>query len=257
MAAVAAPVVVGVVLDQTHVRFVADGGVSRLLRAQHHALAGLVLGNEIMQREARVGAVFGMIVVVVEARAVGEHGVGEEFFPGEMPAPGGVAAQVVGIVVQSFDPLAAQVHARALGPIVPPAKAARQRRATHEHGRLVGEVNGFPAVSAEHAVLGLDPHGAIHRCFPAFAIVESSIASGSVDRGIADAAVLPKALLSYRKLTASPVARGLVPRLQRLAPVFHRWHWEPCLLPGSARACPPLFGRCGQNGESGAFRADQ
>ena len=95
--------VVGVVLHKAHVRIISNGGVPRLLGAEDHALAGLVLGNEVVERKTGVRAVLGMVVVVIEARAVGKHGVGKEFLSGKLLALSVAVAQVVWVLVEAVD----------------------------------------------------------------------------------------------------------------------------------------------------------
>ena len=79
MAAVAAAVVVGVVLDQPHPATV-QARVVRLLGLVHQPLTRAVLRDEVQHRAAGIGAVFGVVVIVVEPRAIQQHGIGEQLF---------------------------------------------------------------------------------------------------------------------------------------------------------------------------------
>ena len=122
---------------------------------QEDALAGPVLGHQVGQGQALGGAVLGMGVVVVEARAVAEDQVGLEVLQGDLPGP--VLLQVLGLVAvvqQLVDLEAAHVPARVLQAVVPARDEVLPQVAADQLHRLDDDVEVVHAVDLD-AVLGL------------------------------------------------------------------------------------------------------
>ena len=165
VAAVAVAAEVGVVLVEPHRRAARLGETLRA--GHHHALARAVVRDQLGERGALGRAVFGVGVVVVEARAVAEREVALDLGEGQL------AVRVLLEVIRLVEVLPQLGHieppvvvVRVLGLVIPAHPHTRLHRAAHQRDGLRHHVQVLHAIPRD-AVFGLnaeeDGRGFSHR----------------------------------------------------------------------------------------------
>ena len=150
--------VVGVVFDYQYLALQA-GGVADSLAGEQQLLAGGVLADQLEDRAGHVGAVLGVVVIVVVARAIRQDRVGDELLPRQPGAAAPVVGQIARIAGQAMA-LAEEIQPAVLVRIVPAPEHRFDFGRPHQRRGLKRKVHRPLEAEADHSVLGLDPHGA-------------------------------------------------------------------------------------------------